>query len=37
VGYYGGKFMEGFLRRDNIFDLNRRKQKLKRKAGQIFK
>jgi len=20
VGYYGGKFMEGFLRRDNIFD-----------------
>jgi hypothetical protein len=21
VGYYGGNFMEGFLRRDNIFDL----------------
>jgi hypothetical protein len=21
VGYYGGNFMEGFLRRDNILDL----------------
>jgi hypothetical protein len=21
VGYYGGNFMEGFLRRNNIFDL----------------
>jgi hypothetical protein len=35
VGYYGGKFMEGFLRRDNFFFIllgYDMRQKPKRKA-----
>jgi len=42
VGYYGGKFMEGFLRRDNIFDLlvillgYDMKTKTKKKKGEVI-